>query len=103
MFSTWMLYLAGAIDVVAAVVIGVASLRAAATAAVLMARRAVSNSDKEDVRLHLGLWLSLALELELGADILRTAVGQCNFFSVKVDWRLHRVEVVGADQVFMFR
>ena len=101
MFSTWMLYLAGAIDVVAAVVIGVASLRAAATAAVLMARRAVSNSDKEDVRLHLGLWLSLALEL--GADILRTAVGQCNFFSVKVDWRLHRVEMSGAGQVFMFR
>ena len=29
---------------------------------------------KEDVRLHLGRWLAVALEFELGADILRTAV-----------------------------
>jgi hypothetical protein len=29
---------------------------------------------KEDVRLRLGRWLAVALEFELGADILRTAV-----------------------------
>ena len=29
---------------------------------------------KESVRLHLGRWLAVALEFELGADILRTAV-----------------------------
>lgn len=29
---------------------------------------------KEDIRLRLGRWLALALELLLGADILRTAV-----------------------------
>ncbi len=34
----------------------------------------VSHSLKEDIRLRLGRWLALALELLLGADILRTAV-----------------------------
>ena len=74
MLSTWMLHLAEGIDVIAAVVIGIASLRAAATAARLFLQRAASNSDKEEVRLKLGLWLSLALELVLGADILRTTI-----------------------------
>ena len=69
-----MLHLAEGIDVIAAVVIGIASLRAAATAARLFLQRAASNSDKEEVRLKLGLWLSLALELVLGADILRTTI-----------------------------
>ena len=35
---------------------------------------AVAHDAKEDVRLRLGRWLALALELLLGADILRTAV-----------------------------
>jgi uncharacterized membrane protein len=34
----------------------------------------VSHDTKEDIRLRLGRWLALALELLLGADILRTAV-----------------------------
>lgn len=34
----------------------------------------VAHSTKEEVRLRLGRWLALALELLLGADILRTAV-----------------------------
>jgi len=33
-----------------------------------------SHEAKEDVRLRLGRWLALALEFELGADILRTAI-----------------------------
>jgi uncharacterized membrane protein len=35
---------------------------------------AVAHDAKEDIRLRLGRWLALALELLLGADILRTAV-----------------------------
>ncbi|WP_120716301.1 DUF1622 domain-containing protein [Tsuneonella amylolytica] len=34
----------------------------------------VAHDTKEDIRLRLGRWLALALELLLGADILRTAV-----------------------------
>lgn len=33
-----------------------------------------AHSVKEEIRLRLGRWLALALELLLGADILRTAV-----------------------------
>lgn len=35
---------------------------------------AIAHDAKEDIRLRLGKWLALALELLLGADILRTAV-----------------------------
>lgn len=34
----------------------------------------IAQDAKEDIRLRLGRWLALALELLLGADILRTAV-----------------------------
>ncbi|ANY20931.1 hypothetical protein A6F68_02433 [Tsuneonella dongtanensis] len=34
----------------------------------------VAHDAKEDIRLRLGRWLALSLELLLGADILRTAV-----------------------------
>lgn len=37
-------------------------------------RTGAAHDAKEDVRLRLGRWLALALELLLGADILRTAV-----------------------------
>ena len=37
-------------------------------------RAEVAHETKEDIRLRLGRWLALALELLLGADILRTAV-----------------------------
>jgi uncharacterized membrane protein len=33
-----------------------------------------SHEAKEEVRLRLGRWLALALEFELGADVLRTAI-----------------------------
>lgn len=35
---------------------------------------AISHAGKEQIRLRLGRWLALALELLLGADIMRTAV-----------------------------
>ena len=72
--STWLLYLAGAIEVVAALLIGFASLQCAATAAGLLVRRSTSTAAKEEVRLQFGLWLSLAIEFELAADILRTTI-----------------------------
>ncbi len=37
-------------------------------------RRSSNQDAKEEVRIELGRWLALALEFELAADILRTAV-----------------------------
>ena len=73
-FSQWMLYLSGAIEGFAAVLIGLASLEAAVGAAKLFIRRILSASSKEEIRLRLGMWLSLALEFEIAADILRTTI-----------------------------
>jgi uncharacterized membrane protein len=39
-----------------------------------IAAPALAHATKEDIRLRLGRWLALALEMLLGADILRTAV-----------------------------
>ena len=74
LFSQWMLYLSGAIEGIAAVLIGLASLEAAIGAATLFVRRGVSAAWKEEIRLRLGMWLSLALEFEIAADILRTTI-----------------------------
>ncbi len=72
--STWVLYLAGAIEIIAALLIGFASLQCALSAARLLLSRNASTVAKEEVRLQFGLWLSLAIEFELAADILRTTV-----------------------------
>lgn len=72
--STWMLYLVAAIEIIAAVLIGFASLQCAVTATGLLLRRNASTAAKEEVRLQFGLWLSLAIEFELAADILRTTI-----------------------------
>jgi uncharacterized membrane protein len=69
-----MFYLVAGIEVAAAVLIGLASLQCAVSAAKLFLRRDTSTSAREDIRLQLGLWLSLAIELELAADILRTTI-----------------------------
>ena len=73
-FSQWMLYLSGAIEGIAAVLIGLASLEAAVGAGNLFIRRRLSSASKEEIRLRLGMWLSLALEFEIAADILRTTI-----------------------------
>ncbi len=58
-----------------ALVIGVAVLRALLNVLPhLVVHRAVSETAKETIRLQLGRSLALALEFELGADILKTAV-----------------------------
>ena len=72
--SQWMQYLSAAIDGIAAVVIGLASLEAAISAANLLVRRISAAASKEEIRLRLGMWLSLALEFEIAADILRTTI-----------------------------
>ena len=67
-------------EAVASVVIAVAVIEAAVrTAGLIVHREPESDPDasheaKEEVRLRLGRWLALALEFELGADILRTAI-----------------------------
>jgi len=70
---------------VAAILIGLAVIEAAVRAAPLFFRRfrgdrpagpgqEAWHDPKEDVRLRLGRWLAVALEFELAADVLRTAV-----------------------------
>lgn len=49
--SAWMLYLVAAIEIIAAVLIGFASLQCAVTAAGLLFRRSASTAAKEEVRL----------------------------------------------------
>ena len=71
------LVLAAGIEGAGAVVIGLAAIEAFLRALLLFVpgRHVVGEPDaKEAVRLRLGRWLAVALELELGADILRTAV-----------------------------
>lgn len=67
-------------EAVAGLIIVIAVIEAALRTALLIVRwRPLANPDasheaKEEVRLRLGRSLALALEFELGADILRTAI-----------------------------
>jgi uncharacterized membrane protein len=67
-------YLAAAIEAAAAILIGIAAIEATIRALVCFAGRKAPPRWKDDVRLNLGAWLALALEFELAADILRTAI-----------------------------
>jgi uncharacterized membrane protein len=75
------LHLASATEAAAALVIGLAIVESVIRSLLTFARNSGDpdvgdrNGDrKEEVRLRLGRWLALALEFELAADILRTAV-----------------------------
>jgi len=82
------LYLAAGVEAGAALIIAVAALLAIARSLLLFVRRdsdpggsragegrtEVTPQPKERIRLDFAGWLALALEFELGADILRTAV-----------------------------
>lgn len=70
----WSLFLAIGVELSAALVIGAAALTATVRSVQLYFRRPWSAAAIEDIRLDLGRWLSLALEFELAADILRTTV-----------------------------
>jgi uncharacterized membrane protein len=77
LFKAWTFYLASGIEGGAALIIGIAAIEAIFSGFVLFFRRAEINPNqdpKERIRLRLGRWLALALEFELAADILRTAI-----------------------------
>jgi len=74
-FKDWTAYLAVGIEAAAALLIAVAALEALFHAIPLLVPRSdPGNDQKEAVRLRLGHWLTVAIEFELAADILRTAV-----------------------------
>ncbi|RYY17834.1 DUF1622 domain-containing protein [Methylobacterium sp. WL30] len=79
--KTFTVWLAIGTEAAAALIIGFATLEATVFALLLFLPASLRRSDddgpqaaKEQVRLRLGRWLAVALEFELGADILRTAV-----------------------------
>ena len=72
-------YLAAGVEASAAVIMALAAIQATAKALLLFLRtsRASLKPEEpktEDIRLRLGRWLALAIEFELAADILRTAI-----------------------------
>jgi uncharacterized membrane protein len=74
LFKAWTLHLSVAIEAAAGLIIGAAALEATLRALGIFVRRKSPEQAKELARLRLGRWLALALEFELAADILRTAV-----------------------------
>jgi len=83
LFQELTFYLAYGIQAAAALVIAIAASRAVFRSLLLFLRReppvapSAASHDQggpEMVRLELGRWLGLALEFEIAADILRTAV-----------------------------
>lgn len=74
LFKLWTMVIAGAVEFAAAMVI----LGAAVQGIIALLRHVFSRTPaptaSERIRIRLGQWLSLALEFELAADILRTAV-----------------------------
>lgn len=73
LFKAITLGIASVVELIAALVIALAVLKAAwqAIAAYL---HLPSARPKEQIRLNLGRWLALALEFTLAADVLKTAV-----------------------------
>lgn len=74
LFKYWTSLLASSVEVIASLVIAIAAVEALVKALLLFARRYKPPGSREAIRLSLGRWLALALEFELAADILRTAV-----------------------------
>jgi uncharacterized membrane protein len=70
----WTFWLAGGIELCAGLLVGLAALQATARSLRVFFSSPTSGAGTEQVRLNLGRWLALALEFELAADILRTAV-----------------------------
>src|SRR5689334_8919761 len=62
------------VEFAAAILIAIASIEATIKAVRLFIDRSSPPEAKTEVRLTLGRWLAVALEFELAADILRTAV-----------------------------
>jgi len=68
------LYLAAGVEIGAAVIVGFAAGEAIVRAGRGLFKWQVSAEATEDIRLRLARWLALAIEFELGADIIRTMV-----------------------------
>ncbi len=75
------IWLATGAEAIGAAIIGLGVIEGAVRVLLIFTARRGANvpggdrqEAKENVRLHLGRWLAVALEFELGADILRTAV-----------------------------
>ena len=66
--------LAHGVEFAAALIIALAAIEAIAKALLLFFNRSASPEQKTEVRMTLGRWLAVALEFELAADILNTAV-----------------------------
>lgn len=67
-------YLARGVEFAAALIIGMAAIEATIQSLILFFKRSAPPEQKNGVRLTLGRWLAVALEFELAADILNTAV-----------------------------
>jgi uncharacterized membrane protein len=77
LLKLWTQYLASGVEGIAGLLIAIAALQATLRALPLFFRGRGTSSQEpqiEAIRLRLGRWLALALEFELGADILRTAI-----------------------------
>jgi len=70
----WTFWLAGGIELCAGLLVGLAALQATYRSLRVFFSSPTAAMGTEQVRLNLGRWLALALEFELAADILRTAV-----------------------------
>lgn len=67
-------YLARGVEFAAALIIGIAAVEATWKSLVLFVKRDAPPEMKNEVRLTFARWLAVALEFELAADILNTAV-----------------------------
>ena len=67
-------YLARGVEFAAALIIGIAAVEATLKSILLFFRRSAPPEQKVEVRLTFARWLAVALEFELAADILNTAV-----------------------------
>ena len=79
LFKIWTGYLASGVEAAAGIIIALAALQAMMRIVPVFFYKADPTSNPhelqtEQIRLTLGRWLALALEFELGADILRTAI-----------------------------
>jgi uncharacterized membrane protein len=78
-FQTWTGYIADGVEAGAGLLIALAAIQAIIRSLIVFFRSLnapikPTHPSTEDVRLRLGRYLALALEFELGADILRTAI-----------------------------
>jgi uncharacterized membrane protein len=74
LFKNYTYYLADGVEACAALIIAAALQAVYRGIRLFLIRPPAPEARKTEVRLQLGRWLSLALEFELAADIVRTAI-----------------------------